>query len=285
MSKSVFVLQSSPKSPKRLSENKMLGCVIEDQVNYAVHNLGGDSAVPTTQESPQDCAEHCVATQGALFWVYNRANKECWLKTSDSDRRYHTDVVSGNRACGLSNRTISARLTSVAVAVSERNENFPPRKCANGDPSTICVVESSPAPWLAIYLGSRVKVNKVEIKRRVAGTRNRDGGQDKPWINKVWITDSLPSSGAHILNISILLLEQELFTGGTLLGSFKGPPTHSAVTSVEATSAKPSPRGHYVILQKNSAGLVGDNQQLSVAELVVFGRYGAETEGYSSTCD
>ena len=180
---------------------KLSGCVIEDKVNYAGHVLGGDNAVPTVQESQQACAEQCAATVGALFWTYNKYNKECWLKTSDSDRRLLGHVVSGSRACGLSNRTISARLTSVAVAVSQRNENFPPRKCADGDPSTICVVESSPAPWLALYLGSKARVDKVEIRHMLTGVSERNGVT--PWINKVWVADSLPSSGAHIIDISI----------------------------------------------------------------------------------
>ena len=182
---------------------KLSGCVIEDQVNYAVHNLDGDNQVPTTQESQQTCAEHCASTEGGRYWTYNKNNKECWIKTKDSDRRYKAEAISGSRACGLSNRTISARLTSVAVLVSKPNVDHPPKLCADGDPSTVCVVESSPAPWLALYLGSRVKVNKVEIKRRVAGTRNKDGGQDKLWINKVWVTDSLPSTGVLIFLILI----------------------------------------------------------------------------------
>merc|ERR1712126_15704 len=90
------------------------GCVVEDQVNYAVHTLGGGNAVPTVQDNQQACAEQCIATEGALFWTYNKDNKECLLKTSNSDRRWLAHVVSGSRACGLSNRTISARLTSVA---------------------------------------------------------------------------------------------------------------------------------------------------------------------------
>ena len=48
---------------------------------------------------------------------------------------------------------------------------------------------------------------------------------------------------------------------------------------MEATSAAASHRGHYVILQKDGAGLQGDEQQLSLVELVAFGRYGAGTEG------
>ena len=180
---------------------KLSGCVIEDKVNYVGHVLGGDNAVPTVQESQQACAEQCAATVGALFWTYNKNNKECWLKTSDSDRRHLAHVVSGSRTCGLSNRTISARLTSVAVVVSKPNTDHPPRQCADGDPSTMCVVESSPAPWLALYLGSRARVDKVEIRHMLPGVSNRNFG--KVWINKVWVADSLPSSGAHFINISI----------------------------------------------------------------------------------
>ena len=82
--------------------------------------------------------------------------------------------------------------------------------------------------------------------------------------------------------LRLYILDEELFTDGTLLGSVRGP-AHTGVVPIEALS--PSPQGHYVILQKDSAGLQGDNQQLSLVELVAFGRYGAETEGYSSTCD
>ena len=48
VSKSVFV--SSPKFPKILFESKMLGCVIEDQVNYAIHNLGDDNSPNSPRE-------------------------------------------------------------------------------------------------------------------------------------------------------------------------------------------------------------------------------------------
>ena len=182
---------------------KLSGCVIEDQVNYAVHNLDGDNQVPTTQESQQTCAEHCASTEGGRYWTYNKNNKECWIKTKDSDRRYHADVISGSRACGLSNRKISARLASVAVVASKPKADHPPKLCADRDPSTICVVESSPMPWLAIYLGSRARVDKVEIRNIVAGTRNGNDRQATKWANKVWVADSLPSSGAHIVNILI----------------------------------------------------------------------------------
>ena len=171
-------------------------------MNYAIHNLDGDNAVASTQESQQACAEHCVATEGGRYWTYNKNSKECWLKTSDSDRRLLAHVISGSRACGLSNRTISARLTSVAVVVSKPNTDHPPKLCADRDPNTICVVESSPAPWLAIYLGSRARVDKVEIMNMLTGLSGRNFGIEKTWINKVWVADSLPSSGVNILQFS-----------------------------------------------------------------------------------
>ena len=220
-----------------------------------------------------------MATEGGLFWTYNREDKKCWIKTSDSDRRHLAEAISGSRACGLSNRTISAKLTSVAVVVSHQNENHPPALCADGNKSTICVVESSSAPWLALYLGSKARVDKVEIRHPLTGVSNRNGVT--PWINKVLVADSLPSSGAHFMkyfNFIDIFLDNELFTDGTLLGAYRGP-AHTAVTPIEATSNEPSPRGYYVILQKDSASLEGHNQQLRVAEFAAFGRRGIESEG------
>ena len=72
------------------------------------------------------------------------------------------------------------------------------------------------------------------------------------------------------------ILDEELFTDGTLLGSVRGP-AHTGVIPIEALS--PSPQGYYVILQKDSTELEGDQQQLHVAEFVAYGRYDASIEG------
>ena len=61
---------------------------------------------PTTQESPQACAEHCAASEGCRFWTYNKENKACWLKTSDSKKKYLAHAISGSRACGLSKQPV-----------------------------------------------------------------------------------------------------------------------------------------------------------------------------------
>ena len=81
------------------------GCVIEDQMNYRIHNLDNVTN-PTTQESPQACAEHSAASEGGRFWTYNKENKACWLKTSDSKRTYLAHAISGSRACGLSKQLV-----------------------------------------------------------------------------------------------------------------------------------------------------------------------------------
>ena len=81
------------------------GCVIEDQMNYKIHNLDNVTN-PTTQESAQACAEHCAASEGGRFWTYNKENKACWLKTSDSKKKKQANAISGSRACGLSKQLV-----------------------------------------------------------------------------------------------------------------------------------------------------------------------------------
>ena len=74
-------------------------------MNYRIHNLDNVTN-PTTQESAQACAEHCAASEGGRFWTYNKENKECWLKTSDSKKKYLAHAISGSRACGLSKQLV-----------------------------------------------------------------------------------------------------------------------------------------------------------------------------------
>ena len=74
-------------------------------MNYKIHNLDNVTN-PTTQESPQACAEHCAASEGGRFWTYNKENKACWLKTSDSKKAKKANAISGSRACGLSKQLV-----------------------------------------------------------------------------------------------------------------------------------------------------------------------------------
>ena len=76
--------------------------------------------------------------------------------------------------------------------------------------------------------------------------------------------------------LHLYILDEELFTDGTLLGSVRGP-AHTGVVPIEALS--PSPQGHYVIFQKDNTQLEEDRQQLRVAEFVAYGSYDASIEG------
>ena len=81
-------------------------------------------------------------------------------------------------------------------------------------------------------------------------------------------------------HIHLYILDEELFTDGTLLGSVRGPAFHTGIVHIEALS--PSPQGYYVILQKDSTGLEAD-KQLEVAEFVAYGSYDASIAGFKNT--
>ena len=135
--------------------------------------------------SQQACAEHCASIDGGLFWTYSFTTKNCYVKSSDSGRKVQGNLVSGTRACGLAHQ-----LKPLGVAVSQQGQdNNPPHQCANSNPLNFCVVARTPFPWLALYFGSKARVDRVEIWNR------RDCCGDRLRNFEVRVTDSLPSSG------------------------------------------------------------------------------------------
>ena len=166
------------------------GCIKEEDINYN----GNDIRQPIKMESLQACAEHCVSVEGGLFWTYSSSTKDCWVKSSDSGRRTQVGyqggiLVSGNRACGHVKQFVP-----LGVAVSEQKDDHPPHQRVNSDPITSCVVAEAPFPWLAIYLGSKARVHRVEIWNR------RDCCGDRLRNFEVRVTDSLPSTGTRSLS-------------------------------------------------------------------------------------
>ena len=73
--------------------------------------------------------------------------------------------------------------------VSHKMKENPPQQCGDSDPSTYCVVDKVPYPWLALVLASKAQVNRVEIKFRdnCCGEKLRN--------IEVRVTDTLPTSG------------------------------------------------------------------------------------------
>ena len=158
------------------------GCITEANTNFPENDIGE----PTKLESRQACAEHCASIDGGLFWTFSHDTKNCYVKSSDSGRKTETGIVSGNLACGVVHP-----LDPLGVAVSQRNDEHPPHQCVNSNPFDFCVVDHAPFPWLAIHFGSKVRVDRVEIRNR------RDCCPQKRLRNfEVRVTDSLPSSGA-----------------------------------------------------------------------------------------
>ena len=164
-------------------KNFFLGCIKEINTTYA-----GNTTEQTKLESPQACVERCVSVEGGLFWTYDFTNNYCYVKSSDSGRHTQEGFVSGTQACGLEHPLIP-----LGVAVSQQwreRDKYPAHQCADSNPLTFCVVAEAPFPWLAIYLGSKARVDKVEIWNRrdvCCGSRLRNF--------EVRVTDSLPSSG------------------------------------------------------------------------------------------
>ena len=174
----------------KINNNFSQGCIREVSIDYNSNDIGQAKKL----ESQQACAEHCVSVEGGLFWTYSFKTNLCFVKFSDSGRKSLRHVVSGTRACGL------AQLVPHGVVVSQQwRDDYPAHQCADSNPLTLCVVAEAPFPWLAIYLGSKARVDRVEIwnRRDCCGHRLRNF--------EVRVTDSLPSSGTLCLNTDVCL--------------------------------------------------------------------------------
>jgi len=166
-------------------------------------------------------------------------------------------TVSGNRACGLSTMGGTqggqpgkpGRLVPSKVVVSQEENDFPPHQCADNSTSTFCAVAPSPAPWLALDLGSKARVDRVEI-------RNTKNKEQRLRDFEIRVTDSLPQSG------------EEMFREGVLLGSYIGASVRWQKITIEAPASGPTSEGRYVLLQMDN------NHRMEVIEIVAFGGAG-----------
>ena len=58
-----------------------------------------------------------------------------------------------------------------------------------------------------------------------------------------------------------------------MLGFFAGPAKAGQEITMEAPNSEATPEGRYVLLQKDNAGVEGDDKQLHVIEFEAFGKY------------
>ena len=145
------------------------GCIRE--VNTVLSHSEGELIENVTLENSQACAERCASIVGGLFWTFFARTKTCHVINSTSPGRGgRYDTLSGNRACGLSKMTMEgAPLVPLRAVASQEEKDFPPRQCADGNRgkeykrAQFCVVPASPAPWIALDFGSKVRVDRVDI--------------------------------------------------------------------------------------------------------------------------
>ena len=77
------------------------GCLIEDRIDYHdVKNSRHQDIKVKRTANQQACADLSATTVGGLFWTWNKKNKNCIVKSSDSGKKTLGHAVSGNRACG-----------------------------------------------------------------------------------------------------------------------------------------------------------------------------------------
>ena len=154
-------------------------------------------------ENSQACAQESISAKGGLYWTYRYSDKQCWVKSSDAGRTSENGLVSGTRACAF------PQLTSVGVIAFQQSKEQPAKLCGDSDHSTFCTVEKAPFPWVALVLGSKAHVDRVEIKFRenCCGEKLRN--------IEVRVTDTLPTTGTPRLDASKCVISA-FFRGGAL---------------------------------------------------------------------
>ena len=73
------------------------GCVIQEKTDYIGHDINNFQNV----ENYFGCAKKAAENQKAKFWTYVASTKECWIKTSNKEKKEASVAhVSGNVECG-----------------------------------------------------------------------------------------------------------------------------------------------------------------------------------------
>ena len=97
----------------------------------------------------------------------------------------------------------------MTATLSSTFSDFVAANCIDrGKRGTLCHSYGGATPWIAVDYGTRVSVQRVEIFNRADCCGERTQNVD------VRISDELPTS------------DNEMFSGGTLLGHFAGPATN-----------------------------------------------------------
>merc|ERR1711964_678598 len=75
-----------------ISGNKCATCTVEDRIDY-----DGNDITNKVTASYLMCSQFCAATSGGLFWTWDKSNKYCYVKSSNSGRKAVGHAISGNK--------------------------------------------------------------------------------------------------------------------------------------------------------------------------------------------
>ena len=70
-----------------------------------------------------------------------------------------------------------------------RSSSNPSELCADSNSTTFCVVGKSQYPWVALHLGLKARISRVEVKNR------EDCCEDNLRDVEIRVTDTLPTTG------------------------------------------------------------------------------------------
>jgi hypothetical protein len=109
--------------------------------------------------------------------------------------------------------------STLSTEIHNGHGTFDATNCINGETeshnSNMCHTQTENAPWLALDFGTSVDVKSVTVYNR------KDCCGDRFSNAEVRVTDVLPTDGSN------------MFTGGQLLGTFKGPGTNGQVIHIQ----------------------------------------------------
>ena len=140
-------------------------------------------------------------------------------------------------ALGISH-VAPSKIVPAAATMSTTYKHFSVKKCINGitTGSDLCHSKRERAPWLALDFGKGAKVSleKVVLFNRREGccwTRTKNV--------QIRLSNELPRSG------------RKIFSGGKLLGTFKGPATRGQQVEIQSAIGWENKFGRYLIIQMN----------------------------------
>ena len=131
------------------------------------------------------------------------------------------------------------QMLPVAATLSTTYKHFRAKKCiddvSNGKIKGLCHSKRERAPWLALDYGegAKVSVEKVVLLNRV------DCCGDRTKNVEIRLSNKLPASG------------NKMFSGGKLLGTFKGPATRGQRVEIQSAIGWENKFGRYLIIQMN----------------------------------